>query len=61
VRAASLLTVFPREREPVGTDAHVGGMNVLMVVEIALATWTMNYVRQRVAKDMSCAGELLRA
>jgi hypothetical protein len=36
-------------------------MNVLMVVEIALATWTMNYVRQRVAKDMSCAGELLRA
>ena len=61
MRAASLLTVFLREREPVGTEALMGGTKHLMVVEIAVATWTLNYVRQRAAKDMSCADELLRA
>ena len=61
MRAASLLTVLPREREPVGTDALLGGTKHLMVVEDRVAKWTLNYVRQRVAKDMSCAGELLRA
>jgi len=46
-------------------DAQTEFLNIAQASEMkfvqVLSSWTMNYVKQRVAKDMSAASELVRA